>query len=525
MGRSEHELVYRSGCGCCRVTRRGFLAGCAGCAAVAGTLFDPRPRWATASEPRRPRVRVVFCQPRNDRPTWPNVGYDYGAREHQIVRALTSGIPDVQFLPARTVDQSIAESGLLDADHLVDGYIICLLGLGWEYAFDDPSATGKPTLVVDNLFGGSGMFLTRIGGVLAKCPHVDWVSSSNDQDLVESARGFRLLQEGRTPREVVDAFRATRRARTPKWSAEDCAPDQIADVDFAQAIEQLRQMRILVVGGGWGGDAFRRAAQDVVGVTFIPIDFPELAAAYQAADPEAAREFSARWTKSAESTVEPSPSDIQASGMMYVGMQNVMRKYEAAGISINCLGGFYGGHLEAYPCLGFSEFNNQGLIGGCEADQMSALTMATIGALVGRPGFISDPVIDTSKNQIIYAHCVAMTKPFGPDGPANPYRIRSHSEDRKGAAIQSLLPPGYLTTTLEIDPVSRQVLFHQAKAAGNNPSDMACRTKLEATVQGDIEKLTENWRMGWHRVTFYGDLRDPVTELCDRLKLQLIEEA
>ena len=210
---------------------------------------------------------------------------------------------------------------------------------------------------------------------------------------------------------------------------------------------------------------------------------------------------------------------------MYVAMQDLMRKHSASGISINCLGGFYGGHLKAYPCLGFSQFNNEGLVGGCEADQMSALTMAVMGALVGRPGFISDPVIDTSKNQIIYAHCVAMTKPFGPNGPANPYRIRNHSEDRQGASIQSLLPPDYMTTTLEINPVSRQVLMHQAKTAGNNPSDMACRTKLEAYVQGDIEKLTENWRMGWHRVTFYGDLRESVTEMCERLKLQLIEEA
>ena len=181
--------------------------------------------------------------------------------------------------------------------------------------------------------------------------------------------------------------------------------------------------------------------------------------------------------------------------------------------------------MEAYPCLGFSQLNNDGLVGGCEADQMSALTMAMMGAVAGRPGFISDPVIDTSKNQIIYAHCVAMTKPFGPDGASNPYRIRTHSEDRKGASIQSLLPAGYMTTTLEINPTTKQMLFHQAKSAGNNLSDMACRTKLEGVVKGDIEKLTEEWRMGWHRVTFYGDLREHVVELCDRLNLELIEEA
>jgi hypothetical protein len=118
-----------------------------------------------------------------------------------------------------------------------------------------------------------------------------------------------------------------------------------------------------------------------------------------------------------------------------------------------------------------------------------------------------------------------MTKPFGPNGKTNPYRIRNHSEDRQGVSIQSLLPEGYMTTTLEINPVSKQVLMHQAKTAGNNNSDLACRTKLAAIVKGDIEKLTENWAMGWHRVTFYGDLRDTTIELCDRLNLELIEEA
>lgn len=75
------------------------------------------------------------------------------------------------------------------------------------------------------------------------------------------------------------------------------------------------------------------------------------------------------------------------------------------------------------------------------------------------------------------------------------------------------------------DQASKQVLFHQAKTDGNNPSDLACRTKVEAVVKGDLEKLSENWRMGWHRVTFYGDLKGPVKELCERLKLELVEEA
>lgn len=51
------------------------------------------------------------------------------------------------------------------------------------------------------------------------------------------------------------------------------------------------------------------------------------------------------------------------------------------------------------------------------------------------------------------------------------------------------------------------------------------RSSQSRSVKGDIEKLTEEWRPGWHRVTFYGDLKDAVTELSDRLKFKLILEA
>ena len=38
------------------------------------------------------------------------------------------------------------------------------------------------------------------------------------------------------------------------------------DPDFDKALRQLKKTKILVVGGGWGGDRFRQAAEQVVGV-------------------------------------------------------------------------------------------------------------------------------------------------------------------------------------------------------------------------------------------------------------------
>jgi hypothetical protein len=128
----------------------------------------------------------------------------------------------------------------------------------------------------------------------------------------------------------------------------------------------------------------------------------------------------------------------------------------------------------------------------------------------GRPGYISDPVIDTSKNQIIYAHCVAPSKVYGPNGKSNPYHIRDHSEDRKGAAVRSLLPVGEIVTSIETNPVTQEIVIHTARTVANIDEDKACRTKIAAEVK-DIDKLLGEWDAGaWHRVTFYGDYRRQV---------------
>ena len=508
-------------------SRRQFLSGCAACAGCmgGGALLGPGLARAAAATGGKPKVRLVFCETASNKPIWPNIGYDFDVRRNRLTEVLAQGCPDVEFLPAKVMDRPQDADEVLKGDAEVDGYLICVEGLGWANNIFKLCTTGKPTLLVDNLFGGSGLFLLQQPRIMSSGKPVDWVSSSEDRDIVASARNFVLLKQGKSAAEVAAAFRAARRKNTPATADWTCKDDPIPAPNFGEALEQLRRTKILVVGGGWGGDAFRRAAAEVVGVTIVPITFDELAAAYAAADREASLAFADRWIRLAQQVVEPKRDEIERSGSMYVAMKSLIAKHGAQGISVNCLGGFYGGHMKAYPCLGFSQLNNEGLVGGCEADQMSALTMTTMGALVGRPGYISDPVIDTAKNMIIYAHCVATTQPFGPKGPANPYRIRNHSEDRKGASIQSLLPEGYMVTTIEINPTVRQVILFQAKTAGNNMSDMACRTKLQGIVKGDIEKLTEHWQMGWHRVTFYGDLKAHVAELCDRLKMKLVEEA
>jgi hypothetical protein len=121
---------------------------------------------------------------------------------------------------------------------------------------------------------------------------------------------------------------------------------------------------------------------------------------------------------------------------------------------------------------------------------------------------------------------VASNRPFGPRGKANPFQILTHSEDRQGASVRSILPVDYLTTTLEVSQERKEILFHQARAVANDPDDRACRTKLAAEPLGDMEKLFSMWdQWGWHRVTFYGDLKQPVYALAEAMGWKVVEEA
>ncbi len=83
-----------------------------------------------------------------------------------------------------------------------------------------------------------------------------------------------------------------------------------------------------------------------------------------------------------------------------------------------------------------------------------------------------------------------------------------------------------MTTTFRTNVALKKMVIHQARAARNLDADRGCRTQLVGEVKGDIGKLFREWdRFGWHRVTLYGDIKDPLVELGKALGLEIVEEA
>jgi len=520
---SKGEVI--SGCACCRMNRRRFLAaGCAACAGAAGLLSGAGSVRAASGDGKM-RIRIVYSlhAPVQPGPDWPNKGFDFRPVMERVNAGLAKQCANLEFVSSMANGPEQAQK-ILDDDKSanIGGYVVYQMN-AWNRVVQTMATSGKPVLYVDFQYGGSGGFLVYMAGFLrGPTANVGFVASSRFEDLVEAVKCFDVVRKGGSAADFVAATARVRTAQTPKPGDLACTPDALKTLSPGECLQRMKASKILAVRGEDSGPA-----DAIMGIPMEYVSFAEVNEAWEKADKDESRAVANRWRRNAAAVIDVSQETLDTSAAMYLGMKAVLKKHDANAITMNCLGGFYGGHIHAYPCLGFHELSNEALVGACECDVRSTAAMVMMTAMTqGRPGYISDPVIDTSKRQIIYAHCVASNKAFGPQGATNPFAIMTHSEDRQGASVRSILPLGYMTTTIEIDQGRKEILFHRGKSVANDPDDRACRTKLAVEPVGDIEKLFTMWdQWGWHRVTCYGDLKEPIFALADQIGWKVVEEA
>ncbi len=507
------------GCSGCSINRRKFLSS------SAALSLATVPGFLHCTSPQKARIRIIYSlhAPVQDRPDWPNKNFDFNPVMEKINTALTKAIPHFEFLPTMANGEEQAKKILADDQaQAIDGYLVYQLNC-WNRVVQTIAGSGKPVLYADFQFGGSGGFLVYSAAFLRNnTSNLGFVASSKIEDLIKAVKCFSQAKKQGAGFDFSAAVAQVRRQNTPAAGDLSCKPDPLPTLSAHDCSRHMLQSKILAVRGV---DAGPTTPMMTIPVEYV--SFAEVNDAWAKADKEQSKAIADQWQNSASLVDGVNREILEQSAAMYLAQKAVLKKHNANAITINCLGGFYGGHIHAYPCLGFHQLLNEGLIGACECDVRSTAAMVAMTLMTqGRPGYISDPVIDTARRQIIYAHCVASNRAFGPQGPTNPFQILTHSEDRQGASVRSILPVDYLTTTLEINQERKQILMHQAKAVDNDLDDRACRTKLAAEPIGDLEKLFTAWdQWGWHRVTVYGDLKQPIYHLADEIGWKVVEEA
>jgi hypothetical protein len=310
------------------------------------------------------------------------------------------------------------------------------------------------------------------------------------------------------------------------------------EIDFIVALlktaAQMRQSKILMVSAKAGKR--QESIRTKFGCEVIDITTQQMVEAHQKTDEKFAREIAERlFIGPARRIVEPSRDEIVKSTRMYLAMRQMLADHQAHAITVNCLGGMPIKTI-GYPCLGFAELCDLGYPGACEADLDSTLTMLMFQYGAGKPGFITDPLFDLSRNAVIHAHCVSPTRMDGPQGRRHPFIIRTHRDDNRGASAEVQLRKGQIITCAKVVNDDAILVSTGKIIAGKEPEfdDAGCRTQITVAVNGDAKKMLENWskdithardaRSLLHRVVFYGDHTRMVDYLSHLVGFKVIQE-
>ncbi len=285
--------------------------------------------------------------------------------------------------------------------------------------------------------------------------------------------------------------------------------DQYAPV--FRTIRHLRKSRILVGADNTGRyQSLTRDFTSRYGTSFSYLSYTDLKDAFEQANAREAERAADEFKRGALKVVEPTAAEIRDALRFYLAAQTLMEREKANAFTVDCFPGLLAKKMPAYPCIAWSHLNDRGLYGVCEGDIRSTMTQMLVTSHTGKPGFVSDPVFDLSRNEVIHAHCVAATKMGGINGPSSPYIVRNHLETNEGAVLQVVMPSGETITVGEFaDPhkfliSTAEVTGTVAETSGTPDAERGCRSKIRTRVP-DAQKWLENYSSGLHRVIFYGD--------------------
>ena len=184
---------------------------------------------------------------------------------------------------------------------------------------------------------------------------------------------------------------------------------------------------------------------------------------------------------------------------IYSGLKRIINKYNLKGFTIRCFD-----LIEEYKntaCLALAMLNDEGIIGTCEGDVPSMLTMFFIKATSGQVSFQANPSkIDLNERSVLFAHCtIPMTM-------VSEVTYMTHFESGLGIGIRGKVDERDISI-LKLSPKLDTALFLEGKVISNPTLDNYCRTQIEVKFD-DEEGLFHLLRVdfGNHVIIAYGDI-------------------
>ncbi len=215
-------------------------------------------------------------------------------------------------------------------------------------------------------------------------------------------------------------------------------------------------------------------------------------------------EIAGLYRNTAAGILEPVGEELIQAARAYVANRRLLAETGCHGVATNCFRPVTTRQMIP-PCLAFMQLLDEGSVGVCEADVYPGLTQLLSRYLLDRPGFLHNPIFDTTRNLYAGGHCTAPTQMAGFDKSPERYILRSHHEAGFGAVPQVLfreeqpatlwrfLSPGSLM-------IATGVILHNIDT---HPDDGrgGCRTSFVMAMD-DVRDVRDI--RGHHKILTYG---------------------
>ncbi len=151
------------------------------------------------------------------------------------------------------------------------------------------------------------------------------------------------------------------------------------------------------------------------------------------------------YREAAGGIVEPDDRELLQAARAYIANRRLLEETGCHGVATNCFLPVTNEQMFP-PCLAFMQLLDEGSVGVCEADVYPGLTQLLSRYLLDKPGFLHNPIYDTTRNLYAGGHCTAPTHMAGFGERAEPFILRSHHEAGFGAVPQVLFKDGQPAT-------------------------------------------------------------------------------
>ncbi len=420
-----------------------------------------------ADEPKlagKPKVLAAFLRPKTKEAywmSWPGHTYDIEGSQAMYTKLMTDAAGQLGVrleVIQEPLDGAPAVNGLLEQlkKDPPDGVIVTLMHMGWWGHINNfvKQKGDLPAIV----FAPMGVAFTGHLGATRDAPKTFVASTQDVNWLAQAVRMFRT-----------------------QWV--------------------MKNTRLCVLAG----DKTRDQVLPTVGTTLHYIPRERWPQEFDKAETVGEmRQIAEYYSKEAKKIVEPKPEDVLNAAKNYVIAKRIMAAENCQGISMDCLGLVSVKRIPCPPCIAWSRLLDEGGVGCCEAAMMSGISLLLSAQLVGRPGFMQDPVPNTVTGSFMGAHCTSPTKLAGFDKPHEPFLLRNHSESGMGAVPQVLWPLGQDATVMQFTGPDN-IILGTGKVIGNidTPPSGGCRTSVDLDMNNVADSRDVK---GFHQLFLLGKL-------------------